>query len=130
MLNQSPRAHLRLVWPLCLAALTGCVDGPLAPSCDAEEGTLHGAVTLWAPPGEEDSEPAGLAQVSVESSAEEPILLYADEDGLYSIDLPAGAWTVQAEDASGYCILEQAEQAELAACQDLELNLVLTACIL
>jgi hypothetical protein len=104
----------------------GTPDDDPAPQCETSVGFLTGAVYLWAPPGDPDSDVANNVDILLARDG----VTYRTNTGVnggFDLQLEAGGWGVQPDDHTG-CPNRPVELISIEPCETTELELVLELC--
>jgi hypothetical protein len=106
---------------------TGTAGGA---ACTSTKGELHGTVSLFAPPGEPDSQPSPGALLDLRQKPEDvPLHVPADDSAAYTVELTAGDWIVGGDNADMTCKTFMPKTVTVVACESTALDVVLEACV-
>lgn len=103
---------------LACSGADGKDSGPAEPSCDSDSGWIDGTVVEY----EGGRVPA--ATVYLVPQGGDMLETRADEGGVFTVELPAGPWTLSAEDRQG-CFTGEDLVVEVEACSTLQVELVM-----
>jgi len=110
-----------------LATLVAC-GTDAAGNCDDSTGSLSGQILF----GSEDNagSPAAFARVqawdeAAGESQDDALLISSDEDGFYTVDLPADTWTLAAISDDSMSFSSTSTTLSLQACDDISLDFYL-----
>jgi len=112
-----------LVLAASTLALAGCSGAPSddGPPCASTTGTLTGTLRIG-------NEPRGGAIAILSQVGEIPLQVMANGEGVYSVELEAGSWSVTGEEGA-YCTTTAPISTVVSACETTVVDLTLE-CVL